>query len=43
MEPLYKETPEMKTYPLANQDTNCGPSYVQKYPWNEDTSFNQDT
>ena len=31
---------------LINQDTVCGPSYiedVQNYPWNEDTSFNQDT
>ena len=46
VEPLYKDTPEMRTSPF-NQDTTYGPSYIEmcvKFndPWSEDTSFNQD-
>ena len=39
VEPLYKDT-------SLNQDIMHGPSYIKKvqiYPWNEDTSFSQDT
>ena len=42
VEPLYKDTPEMKISPSI-RTSSVVPDMYKKYPRNEDISFNQDT